>query len=207
MSKKETECIAGLLRPGDYCVDLGARHGWFTSLMASIVGQTGYVWAFEPDSSLDYVQLAVEANGYSNVNLVRKGASDVAGVILFDPESASLGAGPVSIETVRLDDALRNRPKPIRLMKIDIEGSEYKALEGASEILTADRPLIVMEMADELQRRVSGVPVTDCVRLLRKFGYIPSDMSGRAVSEKWINDQIADASIFNLLFTPVARPD
>src|SRR5688500_3536521 len=40
--------LAGAVRPGDVCYDLGAHIGYYTLLMARIAGPDGVVHAFEP---------------------------------------------------------------------------------------------------------------------------------------------------------------
>src|SRR5262245_1288947 len=44
-----TEFLCRTLRPGGVFVDIGANHGYFTLLAASIVGSSGRVVAFEPN--------------------------------------------------------------------------------------------------------------------------------------------------------------
>src|SRR5262249_44519922 len=37
-----------LVKPGDFVIDVGANVGAYTSLLSSLVGSNGRVWAFEP---------------------------------------------------------------------------------------------------------------------------------------------------------------
>ena len=45
----ETSLLLSMLRPGDVFVDVGANIGYFSVLAASVVGDDGAVFAFEPD--------------------------------------------------------------------------------------------------------------------------------------------------------------
>lgn len=69
------------------------------------------------------------------------------------------GRGGVRIVTV---DSLGARN--VSLLKVDVEGSELEALEGAEETIKASRPLIYVEAASQDSKR--GVD-----RFLRRFGY------------------------------------
>ncbi len=92
----------------------------------------------------------VALNGLRNVEAVAAAASDNEGTVSFfvsdDPARSSLVAQGGSREEVR---ALRIDslpvPRPVRFIKIDVEGAEPIALRGAAEILHADRPIIQFE--------------------------------------------------------------
>ena len=43
--------MSRVVKPGDYCVDVGAHIGYFTLLLSRLVGETGYVLAFEPGTN------------------------------------------------------------------------------------------------------------------------------------------------------------
>src|SRR4051794_3788370 len=42
--------MTSIVRPGEAAFDVGANNGWYSSLLAEIVGPTGRVFAFEPGS-------------------------------------------------------------------------------------------------------------------------------------------------------------
>lgn len=51
------------------------------------------------------------------------------------------------------------------IFKLDVEGAEVNALEGASETLASQRPASTIE-AHGLDKKEEG-----CLRILRRFGY------------------------------------
>lgn len=52
----------------------------------------------------------------------------------------------ITVQTARLDPIIdREKPGPVDLIKIDVEGGEYHVLEGARETLDRDRPFILFE--------------------------------------------------------------
>ena len=44
-----TKVIESIVNKGDCCLDIGANIGYFTLMLAKLVGPTGKVFAFEPD--------------------------------------------------------------------------------------------------------------------------------------------------------------
>lgn len=147
------EIIHRLLRPGDCAVDLGANIGFFTQLMSARVGAQGRVWGYEPHPSIfarlqRNVGFAVEALGYANVRAIQKAISHQPGHATLEmPDDfetnqglSRISTGPSSttrrtlnVECSTLDHELGQTP--IRLMKMDVEGHELQALEGAGRLL------------------------------------------------------------------------
>ena len=153
-------------------IDIGANIGTFT-LVAARRALLGHVHAFEP-SAHHFARLArnVELNHFENVVLNQKGLYDQPGeAILFLPSQAgemnnsgaaslyTCGTGETeqvseAVSLVRLDDYIRDRSiERVDIIKIDIEGAEIKALEGARETIMRFRPLVFMELdLDNLAR-------------------------------------------------------
>lgn len=151
-------------------IDIGANIGTFT-LVAANQASRGQVHAFEP-SAHHFARLArnVELNHFSNIVLNRKGLYDQQGeAILFLPSrlgemnnsgAASLYPGnearqvSEAISLVRLDDYIQDKNiGRVDIIKIDIEGAEIKALNGAKGTLIRLRPLVLMELdLDNLSR-------------------------------------------------------
>ncbi|WP_267389668.1 FkbM family methyltransferase [Sphingomonas sp. GC_Shp_3] len=159
-----TELLSEIVRPGMTVVDVGANLGYFTLLMADLVGPTGYVHAFEPNIDLARrMAQSLALNGFESIAMVHEQAlsdaeSDVLLVVPTDePKNGHLlpGDHPVSgdetvesrpMQTRRLDSyaALLNAD----IIKIDADTSELAIWHGMSGILDTRRPLtIVLEFA------------------------------------------------------------
>ncbi len=66
----------------------GANIGFFTLLVASIVGPEGSVISFEPDpTSFSLPSKSVQRNGFSNIKLFQKCVSDTDGTPTLSPFS------------------------------------------------------------------------------------------------------------------------
>lgn len=137
------------IQPGDFVVDVGAHIGYFTLLMAALVGPLGRVLAFEPNPE-NYQRLLghLAANGLQNVTPFQMAVGDQRGVVdlwinrdndgghaVYDvgqfPSNVKSKEHPqrIPVWMTTLDEHLRGVPK-VRLIKIDTEGSEQRVMAG-----------------------------------------------------------------------------
>ncbi len=136
--KEEADCIRGLLRPGDYFVDVGAHVGYFSVMACGIVGEEGYVQAFEPNPRI-YPLLEFNLQGCTQAESYQLAASDQQGTMEFFPSTVNSGdtrryahaeaSGTFLSGSVRLDTFCRNAPS---LCKIDTQGSDHLVVAGMS---------------------------------------------------------------------------
>ncbi len=100
--------------------------------------------AFEPDAKNWMVlQQTVEELGAKNVHLVHKGLLDRAARLHFATggnTSRLQESGGLMIETVALDEAVPNAS----FIKLDIEGCEAQALEGARRTIQTNKPKLAI---------------------------------------------------------------
>lgn len=176
-----------VLRPGDVAIDVGAHIGFFTIHMAQAVGPTGAVYAFEPlERNASLLERSIRENGFeSRAHLERAAVSGVSGssrlhfaaetlntggAFISDADVVALGAlQSATVRTVRLDDYPCRRP--VRLLKMDVEGAEPSVIAGASRLIAADRPIIVSEVHPEQLARVSGRTPAAFLDQLAALGY------------------------------------
>lgn len=139
----ETFWIVKSLKPGDTFVDVGANVGYYTIVASRIVGETGRVYAFEPDpESFAILEANVRLNGLDNVILEQKAVSNGPGTLELFLAEANRGDhrlyqpkhGParesVVVEAVSLDDYFANREEKVDFIKIDTQGAEGVIFEG-----------------------------------------------------------------------------
>ncbi len=149
----ETALFRAHLRPGTRVLDLGANVGWYGAL-AVLAGCE--VHCFEPvpeiadvcERNLERAQRAAQSRGGRAV-LHRCAASDRAGKArialapanfgdnrVLDTDGAApadmRGARTLEIELARVDERVEG---PCRVIKIDTQGSEWLALQGARQLL------------------------------------------------------------------------
>jgi FkbM family methyltransferase len=150
-----TRLIEAILEPGMIFFDVGANAGFF-SLVAN--ARCEQVYAFEPlPSNLRRMRRNIEINGLKNIAMIEKAVGEREGsATLYVPEGANsglaslnhlAGARNIKVPVVTLDGFVRNRKvERVDVMKIDIEGAEVRAFEGASELLSrTDAPDVIFE--------------------------------------------------------------
>ena len=152
--------ISSILQPGDNFVDAGANIGFYSVVASAIVGPTGSVTAIEmmPDTATR-LRTHIQINGLKNVEVVERALSDrtgeTASAHVLDGKygQATIAADStlgrlVRVETVTLDDALSGLGD-IRLMKMDLEGMEARALQGAELVLHRVQAIVFESAVDD----------------------------------------------------------
>lgn len=170
------------IKRGDIVLDIGAHIGYYTVMAARRVGKKGRVYAFEPN--LDNCALLtknLKINGYKNAILVSKAVANITkktklflsrtstgmhSLIDIDNDSES-----ILVETISLDDFFGLHPPPISVIKMDIEGGEYSALEGMSRILKKSKNLTIFaEFSPYAIKKAKKSPRV-FLNLLKHFGF------------------------------------
>jgi FkbM family methyltransferase len=154
-----TFAFARSIQPGWNCIDVGANHGYFSLLMANIVGKTGKVLALEPNTNLvRMMQQTLIVNGLTeNITVLSQAASDTDGepVTLAVPKGqiggasiarqVGMGDEAIATETVTLD-RLTADWEHVDFIKIDTEGAEESVWRGMRQTLRRNpRIIIVLE--------------------------------------------------------------
>jgi FkbM family methyltransferase len=157
------------VKPGDYCVDVGANTGPLTLLFAKLVGAEGRVLAFEPGPP--YLRrlrknLGLNPQLWSVVTIVNEGLSDEEGTLTWaaDPHhphnAGLLGVTEgTSVKVSTLDSAIKRQGwGRVDFIKIDVEGMELEVLRGARAVLERFRPVVIFETM-ELFRASRGFDI------------------------------------------------
>lgn len=166
----ETALVKKEVRSGDVVLDIGANIGYYTLILARLVGENGRVFAFEPEpENFDLLKKNVEINGYRNAVLVKKGVSDVNGKTRLYLSEENRGdhrvydsrddRNSMEIETIRLDDYFKDYEGRIDFIKMDIQGAEGKALQGMPLLLQKFKELkIIMEFWPTVLKKAGTEP-------------------------------------------------
>lgn len=173
------------LRPGDVVVDVGANVGYFSLLSATCTGPSGRVIAFEPVPSIvKMLHGNLQLNGFENVTVEHAIAADEPGVgEIFRGAEGNLGMSTTAghagmrsegeVPQVRGADAIDQELWPsVRLVKVDTEGDDLRALRGLEPLLRAmpaGSAALVEITPDELRTR-SDTP-DQLVALMRLAGF------------------------------------
>jgi FkbM family methyltransferase len=133
------------IHKGFTVVDVGAFIGDHTEYYVNRVGRTGKVYAFEPNPAA-FECLEYNMASYPNVLCINAGASDNGGKIgiATDPNAgASHAVEGGDIPCITLDGLNLTE---CHFIKIDCEGMEIKALDGAKATIAKHRPIMLIEV-------------------------------------------------------------
>lgn len=153
-----TVFIARRLRPGMHVADVGANHGYYSLLMADLVGPTGRVAAVEPNPHMcELVNRTVRLNGFADrVEVIQKAAGAEPErlrlvIPVGEPKNAYVAhngeaANEVgeTVSVTPLAECLAHWPR-LDFVKMDVEGGEQAAIAGLLPLLVRDRPQLVLE--------------------------------------------------------------
>ncbi|MGQ0503472.1 MAG: FkbM family methyltransferase [Panacagrimonas sp.] len=163
--------LTAALKPGMVMYDIGAHVGYLSMVAARVVGDSGRIVAFEPlDLNLSYLRGHVRSNRIANIQIVDACVGEKPGSIAFDLGKGT-GRGRMVessagvMRVVSIDDQVLNQGlPPPRFIKMDVEGAELMALQGAEKTLRAHRPDLFVSVHSALLRQ-------QCSDFLTRLGY------------------------------------
>ena len=179
----ESDLVSRLVRQGDTCIDAGSHVGYYTCFLAHLVGESGRVYAFDANpEACDAAKRNLSLNGMTWAEVTNIALSDHEGSLSFHVSSdeqtglSSVGLIPNFKKTIhvpcgRLETSLDNRGiNHVRLLKIDVEGSEEMVLSGLGRFLTDHlTDFILVELYDE-RLQVMNTNTEKVRQILRKAG-------------------------------------
>ena len=166
------------VRNGNLVLDIGANIGLHLALLSRLVGPSGRVMAFEPNSRLlpNLRQTAAVAGNVTLYNIALSDRNDDAS--LFVPVDHSMASledwrhtdgekEKVACRMRRLDDLdVAGGPA---FIKCDVEGAELQVFRGATRLLDqADAPIILYEAGINTARGF-GLTQWDATRWLERL--------------------------------------
>lgn len=153
------DLLSRLCPVGGVVLDVGAHYGYFSLLMARLVGPTGSCIAFEASrANYEKILRTREANQVAQLKIEQVAISDKPGTVVFSDNINTLmgrivegdaSQEPVteSVPSLTLDLYVEQAGLTrLDFIKMDIEGAERKALAGARQILQRLRPSLLVEV-------------------------------------------------------------
>ena len=175
------------VKPGMAVIDAGANLGYYSLVAAQIMNGNGKVYAIEPDpDNVFLLNKAVSLNAYDTPIIVYPAAlSNKNGQLTFHTAKASNlssiaktehSTGVIEVEGLTLSKFAWNKRvidkagKEGVFLRMDIEGYEVEALEGAMTFLKKDFPCkILMEIHPQFYDDEHNL--IDVFNKLIKFGF------------------------------------
>ncbi len=162
--------LKNIVRPGDYCVDIGAHLGYFTIELSRIAGNNGHVYAIEPMSKFyNTLRGIVESKKLKNTTLypfamggesefVEMGIPKVNNVKKFAYARVIRSSTFLEyvesekVKNVDGDELFRDLTR-LDFIKCDVEGLELPVLQSFREVIGKHHPVILCELSDPQERK------------------------------------------------------
>ncbi len=208
----ETPYLADLLSGAPTCLHVGASDGRHSYVMTRVAPKAR-IHAFEP-SEFAYQVLRATIAWHrigDRVTAIHAAVSDKPGEMLLvtprkmsgrmgrayayvsetppngpaRPDLEDQGATLQSTPVIALDDYCREHGiDKVDFIRMDIEGAELKALEGARAILDRDRPHVLVEIHPPMLATRFGGSAEAVVALFRDRGYRMFALAGDRLEER-----------------------
>lgn len=172
-----TEYMLAHIRPGMVVIDVGANLGYFSVLLADLVGPDGRVVAVEPNPRMaQLTERNLALNGFwhtARVERIAVGATSGEALafrfVASDPKNGRVvkagGVLPddgdtaeIAVTGMRLDDLVAG---PVDFIKIDVEGAEEQAWGGLTRLLDASPDITVLMEFNALRCRTPEATLAD----------------------------------------------
>lgn len=165
-----TQVLQAQVQPGMTVLDIGAHVGFYSLLLARLVGAQGCVLSFEPMPD-NYARLVenLQLNHLQQVTpinlavLARSGEME-ANVPEGEPYSGSIspnqdyGTPRIRVHATSLDEFYAHSAQRLDFIKMDVEGAEGGILAGGLQTVRRSRPRFLIEL-HHFDGNVSANPV------------------------------------------------
>ncbi|MEM0954662.1 MAG: FkbM family methyltransferase [Pseudomonadota bacterium] len=189
----ETEQLAyfaHVVSEADCFIDVGANKGVYAFLANSVM-RGAEIYLIEADPTLaESLQTATLCwpDNSNNVSVLGVAASDANGKLPFyASEADTLGSlsrskynssSMISVETSRLDSLVPSKgANTVTVIKVDVEGFEYRALRGAEKHLQSPLTRVVAELHGWGDPEAGKYPV-HVAFLMAKYGFAIERIAG-----------------------------
>ena len=175
------ELVDNLLLPTDIALDVGGNIGTHAMLLSKKLSE-GHVYTFEPQSLVfSVLQNNLLLNSCNNVTAYRFAVSneDHSTISMqpftFNKKSINNAALRIDLDGAMGDFTLTRTLdsfnfKKVSFIKIDIQGSEVRALNGAKELILKQKPIIFLEIEEQYLQEL-GTSTKELIETLFSLNY------------------------------------
>lgn len=169
-----------IIKPGFYCLDIGANLGYYSTFLSKLAGPLGKVMAVEPVPMFQQIwRDNVKGSGVQNLELlpyalggentrIQMGTPERDGLLHHGMTKITTSADEKYARTydveMKVPDELFRNLSRLDFVKCDVEGFEFQVFSHLQEALRKFKPLIQTELNGYENRQ--GV-----MALLHKLGY------------------------------------
>jgi len=199
--------LRDLIKPGSIIFDVGANLAGLSILMSRLTGPKGIVCAFEASPRIiELTHGNIIASGCNNIQLYHNAIFSESGKDLMIYAGGHLNDSIYNqgefknnlgkmVKTMSLDDFVNHTGLIPDVIKMDIEGAEFDALQGMQTKVLISKPHLILETSPNDMR---------CFDFLLSLGYIALDLSNyKPITSA--NDFPKGSEIRNLLYVHETR--
>jgi FkbM family methyltransferase len=175
---RQSDWLCSHLKSGDIAIDIGAAFGIITMALSQAVGEQGHVYSFEPSKTAQRIQQKLlELNNAKNVTIVNSVIADKSGTTEFieytsnneltwASDSSTLASPTINptmnhlryhVDVITLDEYIMATGIKPKAIKMDIEGFELYALQGARTTLETLHPYICIDIHKDVKTQESAL--------------------------------------------------
>jgi FkbM family methyltransferase len=175
----QTQFFKNNIKPGNLVFDIGANIGYYTLLFADL-SKTGTIYAFEPDPSIAKIfKKNIAQNAISNVAFHQNAVGNKNETLDLFLNEDNRGDNRIyaegqdwksqKVECIRLDDKFQNLA--IDFIKIDIQGSEFGAIEGMANLIANSPNLSIVTEFWPMGMKMFGRDAYDYMQFFISRGF------------------------------------
>lgn len=204
------------IKRGNSVLDIGASNGYYTLLFSYLVGNSGSVYSYEPQTqAFNRMLKNLSKNEIKNVKAYKLAigeAKDEMDLHLSDVEdggsslvSLENSIGTEKVRVVTLDSLIAEIRADV--LKLDVEGWEINILKGGKKFINVNKPKIILEYNLGLQI-LAGFRPRNLFDLLANIGYNTYEIKDDGtLSEKITMPSSLSSPLVNLFCVPSAEAE
>ena len=195
---EEMACFMDMAKSSHILIDAGANMGLF-SLLFCAYGRDNTAVAFEPSPAMvPVLQQHIILNGFDErIKLRPYAVGNKEEQLLFSVEksgfvqvlSSPLSTGTMKVPITTIDIECEQLGIYPDLLKIDVEGCELQALQGAAKILKSRKPQVLLELHLNYLESLNIEPKSVC-DFLENLDYQFYSCRGKRLASRQIYDSI-----------------
>lgn len=192
--------LSKIIKPGFYCIDIGANMGYYSYFLSKLSGKEGKVYAVEPvPLFMEILKQNISRTGIDNIDVlpyalgekkqqVKMGTPVVDGIIHHGMTKITNEEQKEFVKyynaEMQVPDELFKDLKRLDYIKCDVEGYEHYVFSNMVNVISKFHPFIQSELSDPQGRE-------EVIKLFKGLGYqcYKLDQNENLVPLEAVNDK------------------